>query len=356
MMSKRMERLRSLIAAQGLDCLVISQPENRRYMSGFTGSAGLLVISAEQALIVVDFRYYTQSARQAPAFTLCPITTRAEDALAAALKQFGWQKVGIEAQDITLETFEAMRAAAGDVDWVLTKGLVESLRQNKDESELALLREAIRISDEAMQDMWAWLKPGVTERDVAWHLEVYMRTHGAEALSFTTIVGSGANSALPHAVTSDRPIAVGDPVVVDMGALYQGYHADLTRSFCVHEASDEYLRIWNLVLEAQLAVERTLRPGMTGFETDKIARDMIYRAGYEGKFGHGLGHSVGLAIHEYPRASSLSQEVFTEGVVLTVEPGVYLPDWGGVRIEDVVVLTPAGCDVLTECRKVPVVG
>jgi Xaa-Pro aminopeptidase len=355
-MNNRLEKLRALIAREGLDCLVISQPENRRYISGFSGSAGVLLVSAEKALILADFRYYTQAARQAPAFELHPVTSRTETTLGEAVRQYGWHKLGIEKHDVTLEAYETWRQAAPDVEWVPTKGLVESLRQNKDAQEIALLREAVRISDEAMQHMWGWLQPGVTEKDVAWELEQYMRTHGAEGLSFNTIVGSGVNSALPHAVLTDRPIQVGDPLVVDMGALYEGYHADITRSFCLHSATDEYLRIWHTVLEAQLAVEKALKAGLGGYETDRIARDLIYAAGYEGKFGHGLGHSVGLAIHEDPRASALSQDVFTAGVVLTVEPGIYLPELGGVRIEDMVVITATGCDVLTQCPKLPVIG
>lgn len=355
-MKTRLDALRGLIAEQGLDCLIVSQPENRRYMSGFSGSAGLLLIGAEKALILTDFRYYTQTARQAPDYTLVPVSSRTEETLAQTIAAHGWRSVGLEKHDVTLEAFELWRVAASGVDWAPTKGLVESLRQRKDEGELQLIREAVRIADEAMQAMWEWIRPGVTERDVAWQLEVYMRTHGAEGLSFNTIVGSGLNSALPHATLSDRPIAAGDPVVVDMGALYEGYHSDLTRSFCLGHADDAYLAMWHKVLEAQLAVEQALRPGLSGFEADKIARDIIHGAGYEGKFGHGLGHSVGLAIHENPRASSLSQEVLSAGVVLTVEPGIYLPESGGVRIEDMVQITADGCEVLTACPKHPVVG
>jgi len=355
-MRDRLAALRTLIAEQGLDCLVVSQAENRRYMSGFSGSAGVLIISAEHALLLTDFRYYEQSARQAPGFTLVPVSARTEETLAETIASHGWSRVGLEKHDVTLETSELWRAAASDTEWVPTKGLVESLRQYKDEHELELMAEAVRIADEAMQSMWEWIRPGVTERDVAWQLEVYMRTHGADGLSFNTIVGSGPNSALPHATLSDRPIALGDPVVVDMGALFEGYHSDLTRSFCLGHADDAYLAIWHKVLEAQLAVEQALKAGISGFEADQIARDIIYGAGYEGKFGHGLGHSVGLAIHENPRASSLSQEMLGAGVVLTVEPGIYLPEFGGVRIEDMVVITTAGCQILTACPKQPVVG
>lgn len=355
-MNKRLENLRTLIAREGLECLIVSQPENRRYISGFTGSAGVLAVSAQEALILADFRYYTQAQEQASDFELCPVGARVEEALARAIREHGWRRIGIEKHDVTLETYEKWHEAAPCVEWALTRGLVESLRQIKDETELAFLEKAVAISDEAMQHLEEWIKPGVTESDVAWELERYMRTHGAEALSFTTIVGSGPNSALPHAVVTERIIQAGDPVVIDMGALYQGYHSDMTRSFCLKHATDEYLKIWQIVLDAQLAVEQRLKANMTGFDVDKIARDLIYNAGYEGKFGHGLGHSVGLAIHENPRASSQSQEVLSSGVVLTVEPGIYLPGVAGVRIEDMVVIQEHGCQVLTQCPKQPILA
>jgi len=211
----------------------------------------------------------------------------------------------------------------------------------------------VRIADETMAHIMEWLRPGVTEQQVAWEIEVHMRTHGAERLSFPVIVASGPNSAMPHAVASERIIQPGDPVTIDLGAVYQGYCSDLTRSFCVGQPDGTYRAVWDLVLKAQVAAEEAIRPGMSGAEADTVARDIIYQGGYEGKFGHGLGHGVGLALHEDPRASQTYKEPLGQGTIITVEPGIYLPGWGGVRIEDMVILVDGGCRVPTQCPKVP---
>lgn len=351
----RIQRLRGSLKTEGLDAFFVSGPENRRYMSGFTGSAGVLIITAERALLATDFRYYEQVKMQAPDFELVEVTGAMPKALAAQAQALQLHRIGFESQNVTVETWQQWQAEMPDVEWVATKGLVESLRMVKDEAEIALIEEAVHIADAAMTHIMAWMRPGVTERQVAWELEVHMRTHGAEKPSFTLIVGSGPNGAMSHAVTSDRPIALGDPVVIDMGAMVQGYCSDLTRSFCLGQASDEYLAIWHTVLQAQESAEKAIQPGLAGVEADAIARRIIYGAGYEGKFGHGLGHGVGLAIHEEPRAGMTSTDILAPGHILTVEPGIYVPGWGGVRIEDMVVVTETGCRILTQCPKMPII-
>ncbi len=356
-MNDRLTRLRGLLAEQQLDALLVNQGENVRYMSGFTGgSDGVLIVTAERALLATDFRYYEQVRQQAPDWELVQVTGRASAVLAEQLGALGVARVGFERQSLTVETWEQWRAAAPQVQFVGAGGLVEQLRMVKDAGEVALIEEAVRIADEAMGYIYEWLRPGVSEREVAWELEAWMRTHGAEGLSFSTIVASGPNGAMAHAVTSERPIQAGEPVVIDMGARYQGYCSDLTRSFCLGWVSDAYFEAWELVLKAQLAAERAAVAGMTGVALDAVARDMIYAAGYEGKFGHGLGHGVGLAIHEPPRASPVYAETLPAGAVITIEPGVYDPAWGGIRIEDMIVLTEQGCRVLTQVPKLPVIG
>lgn len=354
-MSTRLERIRAAMAAQDLPALVVSAPDNRRYLSGFTGSAGVLVITAERALLVTDFRYFEQVKMQAPEFELYEAPDTLHQALVKLAHELGLRRIGFESHDLTVATMDRWCTALPEVTWVATGGLVEGLRQIKDTAELAAMEEAIRIGDAAMAHIMAWIRPGVTERQVAWELELHMRTHGAEKLSFGTIVGFGPNGAMSHAVPSDRVLQWGDSVVIDMGCVVQGYCSDLTRSFCVGEADERYLSIWNTVLEAQLAVEREVKAGMTGVEIDAIARRIIYGAGHEGKFEHGLGHSVGLAIHEDPRASRLWPHALPAGCILTVEPGIYYPGWGGVRIEDMVVVGEDGCRVLTAVEKKPVV-
>jgi len=353
---ERIERLRELLAQQSLEALLVSGAENRRYLSGFTGSAGVLIITAEEALLATDFRYYEQVKMQAPAFALVEVVGSVVKALAAQVQRLGVHRVGFEAQNLSVETYQQWQAEMPTVEWAPTQGLVESLRMVKDEAEITFIEEAVHLADAAMIHIMEWMRPGVTEREVSWELEVHMRTHGAERLAFTTIVGSGPNGAMSHAVTSDRPIAWGDSVVIDMGAMVQGYCSDLTRSFCLGQANEEYLAIWHTVLGAQEAAEQAIRPGLSGVEADATARRIIYEAGYEGKFGHGLGHGVGLAIHEAPRAGMTSEDTLAVNQILTVEPGIYLPGQFGVRIEDMVVLTAEGCRVLTECPKTPVIA
>lgn len=356
MTANRLTDLRVQIAEKGLDALLVSEANNRRYMSGFTGSAGVLIISPTEALLATDFRYYEQVRMQAPDFELVEASETIHKTLAEVVARYGFRRLGFESQDVTVETFERWQKAIPDVEWVATAGLVEDLRQIKDAGEIARIAEAVRIADEAMEYIMEWMRPGVTEREVAWELKVYMRTHGAEKLSFTTIVGSGPNGAMSHAVTSERKIQRGDPVVIDMGAVYEGYCSDITRSFCLGEASDQYRQVWDTVLTAQQAAEAAIKAEMPGIEADAVARHIIYDAGYEGKFGHGLGHGVGLAIHETPRASFTSKDILHEGTIVTVEPGIYLPGWGGVRIEDMVVVTETGCRVLTQASKRMVAG
>lgn len=354
-MKKRVERVREALTAQGLDALFITKAENRRYLSGFTGSAGVLIITPEEALLATDFRYYEQVKMQAPDFTLVEVTGRVVQTLAEQAQRLSLRRVGFESHVLTVDTYQEWQKEMPSVEWVPTKNIVEGLRMVKDAEEMAAITEAVRIADETMMHIMQWLRPGKTEREIAWELEVYMRTHGAEKPSFTTIVGSGPNGAMSHAVTSERPVAIGDPIVIDMGALVHGYCSDLTRSFCLGQASDEYLAIWHTVLEAQQAAEAAVRPGLAGAALDGVARQVIEQAGYGDKFGHGLGHGVGLEIHEGPSAGRLSEDTLAEGHVITIEPGIYLPGWGGVRIEDMVVVTAEGGRILTQCPKVPVI-
>ncbi|MBC7256055.1 MAG: aminopeptidase P family protein, partial [Chloroflexi bacterium] len=280
MIKERVERVRAALAAQGLDALFVIKAENRRYLSGFTGSAGVLIITAEEALLATDFRYYEQVKLQAPDFTLVEVTGPVVKTLAEQVERLGLRRVGFESQTLTVDAYQEWQTEMPSVEWVPTKNIVESLRMVKDAQEMEAITEAVRIADEAMMHIMEWLRPGVTEREIAWELEVYMRTHGAEKLSFTTIVGSGPNGAMSHAITSERPVVIGDPIVIDMGAMVRGYCSDLTRSFCLGEASEEYLAIWHTVLEAQKAAEAAVQPGLAGVALDGVARQIIEQAGY----------------------------------------------------------------------------
>jgi len=268
--------------------------------------------------------------------------------------------VGFEAQVMTVGTHSAFLKAieeangADGLTMVETSDLVDKIRAIKYEDEIALLVRAIEITDRALDQVGPEVEPGMTEAQVAWDLERSMREQGAEAMAFDIIVGAGPNGALPHHRADDTVIREGQPVVIDMGAAYEGYCADLTRTIFVGEPDDTFKKVYSTVLRAQLAAEEQVRAGMTGEETDAISRDIIAEAGYGDAFGHSLGHGVGLAVHEYPRVGPRASDVLGDGMVFTIEPGIYLPDWGGVRIEDIVVMESGRARVLSKAAKIDV--
>ena len=353
----RLTKLRETLTTEGLDAILITQPENRRYISGFTGSAGVLLISQEEAVLATDFRYYEQVEKQAPDFRLAKVTARFETLLPELIQQVGAKTVGFESAHLTVDQLQQWQEAAegavstSEFELVPTKGLAERIRAVKDEDELDKIKKAIALSDQAIAYIAGFVEPGMTEKEVAWELEVFMRTRGAEKLAFDSIVGSGPNGAMPHATVSERVIQAGEPIVMDMGAVIDGYNSDLTRTICPGRPNDKFREIHAIVLEAQLTAERNIRPGMQGKQADAIAREVIEEAGYGENYGHGLGHGVGLAVHEKPGVGRLSEDVLEPGMVFTVEPGIYLPGWGGVRIEDIVVMREDGVEVLTQASK-----
>jgi Xaa-Pro aminopeptidase len=363
----RLEKLRSKMAdadAVGaeIDGMLITDPLNRRYLTGFTGSAGWVLVTAEKALLAIDFRYYERAAREAPGWEQVHVTTTYPDALVEMVAQTGVQRVGFESDHVTVAQFKELREKlqTGQVaapSLVPVEKLVLHLRAIKDENEIASISAAIACSDAAFAHLCTVLKPGMTEAQVSWELESHMRQHGASATAFPTIVGSGPNGAMPHATATERVIQAGEPIVIDFGAVVDGYCSDITRSFCLGQTEKRYVETWQLVRAAQQAVFDNLRPGMTGVEADALARDVFAAAGEAEAFGHGLGHGVGLYIHEDPRMGRLAAEhVIALGQVITVEPGLYYPGWGGVRIEDVVVVREDGVEVLTGAPKEPVIG
>lgn len=360
-MQRRIERLRALLREQQLDALLITGAANRRYLSRFTGSAGALLITADHALLLSDFRYQTQAGLEAPnfAFRLLPGAAGLPSVLPETLRELGLRRVGFEAADVTVAQFQSWQRALHEnnarIDWLATEGLVEQLRTTKDDEEIATLRRAIAITDEAYAAVRPRLRPDMRERDAAWELEKAMRERGADGLAFDIIVASGDNGSRPHARAGDGQLGIGQPIVMDFGAKLHGYHADMTRTVILGEADERFRQVYNTVLTAQQQAEGEIRAGMTGQRADAIARDRIAAAGFGEAFGHSLGHGVGLVIHEGPRLAQTSQDVLAAGAVFSVEPGIYLPGWGGVRIEDLVLLTDAGVQILTQSSKEPVV-
>jgi len=354
-MSTRLENLRRKVEEE-LDALLISTLENRRYISGFTGSAGYLLVSRDRAILATDFRYVEQAQAQAPEFQTLRIGSD-WSWLLEELTQMGAKRVGFESQHMTVATYsqitEALQALESErsPSLMATKDIVEGLRAIKDQEELALLQRAIDIADRAMETVTPTIQVGETEREIAWRLERAMREQGADSISFDTIVAAGPNGAMPHHRPSDRPIGPGEPVVIDMGAKVSGYCSDITRTICVGEADETFRKIYDLVLGAQLTAIATINAKMSGGEGDGLARGVLEEAGYGESFGHGLGHGIGLAVHEYPRVGPNSSNILEEGMVFSVEPGIYLSGWGGVRIEDLVVLESQGARVLSKAAK-----
>ena len=352
----KLRKLRRQLTDQGLDAILVSTPENRRYLSGFTGSAGYLLVSQDRAVLATDFRYVEQAGRQSPEYTIERIAGGSEwfPNLAAEMEV---RRVGTESTHMTVATQAALTGAIESSEsnhkpeLVPTAEIVDRLRAVKEGDELELLTRAVEIADQALDHVAPTIEPGVTEEQVAWELEKAMRERGAEALAFDIIVGAGPNGALPHHRAGDKVIGNGEAVVIDMGARYQGYCSDLTRTVFVGEPDDTFVTVYNTVLEAQLAAEEKVVAGMTGGETDAVAREVIANAGYGDNFGHSLGHGVGLAVHEFPRVSPKSDDRLEDGMVFTVEPGIYLSGWGGVRIEDMVVLENGRARVLSKATK-----
>ncbi|MFQ6026909.1 MAG: M24 family metallopeptidase [Dehalococcoidia bacterium] len=355
-MKGRVEQLVARLPEREVDALLISIPENRRYLSGFTGSAGYLLLGADTPLLFTDSRYAEQAAQQCPEFQIVQIQA-GWDWLVEHLKSSGLQRVGFESEHLTVANYQRLleaikeEPALGHTALIATSSLTEDLRITKDSEELAQLQQAIDISDAAMERVGPTLRAGLTEREVAAGLEATMRELGADAPSFNTIVAAGANGAMPHHRPTDKAIQEGEPIVIDMGAKVGGYCSDLSRTVVVGEPDDTFRRVYDIVLGAQLTAINTVQAGMTGADCDRLSRGVIAQAGYGDNFGHSLGHGVGLAVHESPRVGPRSEDSLVPGMVFTVEPGIYLPGWGGVRIEDIVILEESGARPLSRAGK-----
>jgi Xaa-Pro aminopeptidase len=352
----RITALRKTLNERAWDAFIVSQPENRRYVSGFTGSAGFLLIAPDLALLLTDFRYIEQARKEAPDFEVIRLTDGLTNHLPQLVREHSLKTIAFESDHITVAQLKKWQESASDVDWIAAESAVETLRMIKDDNEVQAIRRAVRLADEAFAHLARTMRPHTTELEAAWELESYMRTHGAEKVAFDLIVGSGLNGAMPHATSSAKEILPGEPIVIDIGAVVDGYHSDMTRTVCLGQPDERFLEVYDVVLRAQETAEKTIRPGMTGQEADEIARQVITDAGFGPHFGHGLGHGVGIAIHEGPRLGQTSTEVLQSGMVVTIEPGIYLPDWGGVRIEDLAVIVEDGCEILTATSKNPIIN
>jgi len=351
----RLQKLRPLIVQQNLDALLVSKMENYRYLSGFTGSSGWLLISHNQAVLATDFRYIEQARTEAPDFNITQIKGDLNDWLPKLVSEFRWRRLGFEANFVPFAVYhhlgKIIKSKRFKVELIPTTNLVEDLRSIKEENELRFIAKAVELTDTVFAQIKSIIEPGITEKEAAWETEKRLRENGSDGIAFDIIVASGPNSALPHAKPSERTIRPNEPVLIDMGARLDGYCSDFSRTLCFGKPDKTLTKIYDIVLKAQLTAIEGIKTGMKASEADKLARGVIQQAGYGNAFGHGLGHGIGLEVHEFPALGPNSDDLLTDGMVFTVEPGIYISEWGGVRIEDVVSLQEGKVTVLTRSEK-----
>ncbi|SDI95983.1 M24 family metallopeptidase [Salimicrobium halophilum] len=344
------ERIRESMKNKNIDALLVVSDKNRRYITGFTGTSGAVLITATSAKLVTDFRYIEQAEDQVEDFEIVEHKGPMSKEIATQLKKDEVKRIGFEKDHMTYGVYETFQAAI-DGEMIPVSGMVEELRLVKTDEEISILRDAAKIADEAFDHILSFIKPGVREIDVSNELEFFMRKKGATSSSFDIIVASGYRSALPHGVASEKKIESGELVTLDFGALYKGYCSDITRTIAVGEISEKQKEIYSTVLEAQKAGMNGLRAGLTGKEADALTRDVINAKGYGQYFGHSTGHGIGLDVHEGPGLSHRSDVELKPGMVVTVEPGIYVQGIGGCRIEDDTVITESGNEPLNDSPK-----
>lgn len=348
---ERQARLLSALAETGGEALMVTRPENLTYLTGFRGEAGTLFLSSSGAWLMTDFRFLDAARDEIKNAALVHQEGNWLDAVKEFVAKREWSSLVVEANHLTYRRYQDLAEALSPAKLVPSSGLVERLRRIKDQEEIALLREAARLTDAAFARILERIRPGVTEKELALELDYLLGMSGSEGVSFPTIVAAGPRAARPHAVPGWERVQEGDLLLMDFGAVYGGYHADLTRTVAVGRAGKKEREIYSVVLAAQEKALRAMRPGKTCAEIDAVAREEIARAGYKEYFGHRLGHSVGLAVHEEPSLGGGEETVLAPGMVLTVEPGIYLSGWGGVRVEDLVLVTADGVEILSQSPK-----
>jgi len=349
-MNRGQERLRSLLRRKDLDAVLFMSLENIRFLCGFTGSDGALIYGAEERVFLSDSRYEEQAGGEVRGAIFQRYRKKIEG-IARSLKALRVKRLGFEASALTWETYQNLKAHLDRVTLVPLAAEISGLRACKEPAEIEKIRRAIQIASESFLDTLSRLKPGAREKTAGDFLEFRMKRRGGEGPSFPTIVASGPRAALPHGKASDKSMEKGEMVVIDFGSCYQGYHSDETKTMILGKPDARQKKVYDLVRKAQDRAIRTARPGVGVRSIDRAAREVISRAGYGQYFGHGTGHGIGLAVHEYPTLSPRGSGMVEPGMIFSVEPGVYLPGWGGVRLEDLVLVTDRGCEVLTYLSK-----
>ena len=351
----RVQKLRQKLSQQELDAFLVSQNENRRYLSGFTGSTGWLLISDQVLYIAVDFRYVGQVEKEASGFQMLHIRGEVANWLPGLISDLGLKTIGFEAADISYATYrqlcDTLSRNHQKVKLIPTTNFVEAIRAVKEPDEIKCIKQAAALADHVLEHAKSIIRPGVTEKLIAWELERWLRDNGSEAMPFDIIIASGPHAALPHARPSERVIGRNEPIVIDLGARVNGYCCDLSRTFCAGNGEATFSKVYDITLGAQLTALAAIKSGMNGEQADQLSRTIIEQADYGAAFGHGLGHGVGLAAHELPRLGPHFTDTLVDGMVFTVEPGIYISNWGGVRIEDTVLLKNGKVETLTKASK-----
>lgn len=346
------KRVQEIIKNINIDAVLISNGNNMRYVSGFAGETGYLYISEKHHAVITDFRYTYQAEAEAEGYEIVTIGSGGyEEVINNILSSDNVKRLGFESNDMLYSKYQDLLDKLNVDTLTPINDEITRLRRIKTPKELEYLKQAESIGDKVFTEILTFIKPGMTELEVAARIEYLLKLYGGQRTSFPAIVASGINSSMPHAVPTLKKIEDGDFLTMDYGCVYEGYCSDMTRTIVVGKASDKQKEIYNIVLEAQLAALDVIKAGLKGKDVDKVARDIIYKAGYEGCFGHGLGHSVGLFIHEDPRLSPSEEGIIEAGMIETVEPGIYVRGFGGVRIEDLVVVTEEGYENYTHSDK-----
>ncbi len=351
-MKERIRKVQRILKEENLDALLVTTLPNVRYLSGYSGSNGIMVITPKASVFLTDFRYKDQSKKEVKG---SQVFLGSRDLFDDLLKLKGLKgkriKLGFEKKSLNYNNYDRLKSILPEALLVPTEYLVESILILKDQKEREKIKKAVAITDQAFSQILGLIQPGITEIDVAAEIEYMMRKAGADDVAFGTIVASGKRSALPHGKASKKKIKPNEPVTLDFGAIVEGYVSDMTRTIMLGKASVKFKKIYKIVLTSQKKAITSAKPKLKCSELDKVARDVIKKAGYGKYFGHGLGHGIGLLVHDYPLVNARSQEVLKPGMVITIEPGIYIPNWGGVRIEDDVLITRSGCEVLTHSPK-----
>ena len=352
MYKNRIGKIQAQLIKENLDGLLVTRLAHIRYLCGYSGSSGLLIIRRNDAHFLTDFRYKDQAAKEVKGARVM-ITKADPISELKDLTQFQGknQRYGFESAYTTHSDLQRIQSGMGKALVLPTSDLVEQFSTIKDSEEIASLQKAIDITDTAFERILGYIRPGLRENEVRAELEYQMMSLGSERPAFDTIIASGFRSAMPHGVATDKKIRKGDFVTLDFGAMYNGYTADLTRTVMVGKANTRQKKIYSIVLKAQVSAIKKVKSGIEGKAVDKVARDIITRAGFGKNFGHGLGHGIGVYIHSKPNVGPRSTETLKSGMVITIEPGIYVSGWGGVRIEDDVLVTTTGCRVMTRSPK-----